>query len=192
MEVSLAARILLIALVDVFVTLTYLVAKNHDNAMETTKEQLQESLQVHINCTHTSAKLTPLKKDNGEVLLNFSASLGYDVVSMTSLTCKAYITTLPRFVIGAVLLEHSPCGGGVHVVLRDDAHRRRWDVCSTWHAPGPDFMASSNVAEVIVILSDVTDPCDFTIYVSHSDKPERGDLEKRWLSVTEGETWWFN
>ena len=185
-------RLLCTALVVVFVTLACLVAESHEQGVKVIKVQPQDSLQVQANCTHTSATLTTLRKDSRAVSLNFSAYPAYDVLSVTSLTCKAYLTTQPRYVISAVLLEHSPCGGGVHVVLRDDAHRRRWDVCSTWHAPGPDFMASSNVAEVTVILSDVTDPCDFTIHVSAMKKPKRGDLEVRYLSVTEGKTWWFN
>ena len=73
------------------------------------------------------------------------------------------------------------------MLLWDNAGRKRWDVCSTWHVPGPDFLASSNVTDVIVELNDVIEPCDFTISVRSVRKKAKGELEERFLSATECE-----
>ena len=72
------------------------------------------------------------------------------------------------------------------MLLMDNANRTRWDVCSAWHASGPDFTALSNVTEILVDLNDVIDECHFNINVRATQKPRKGELEVRYLSRTEG------
>ena len=75
------------------------------------------------------------------------------------------------------------------MLLWDKVTHRRWDVCSTWHAPGPAFMTSSTAVEIIVELNDVSGPCDFNISVMVVVKPKKRELELRYLSATEGKIW---
>ena len=72
------------------------------------------------------------------------------------------------------------------VLLWDNTRRRRWDVCSAWHAPGPDFTTSADAANVNVELTDATDPCNFNISVTAMKKPLPAIVELRFLSTTEG------
>ena len=108
---------------------------------------------------------------------------------VTTQPCAVNLTSRAGKSISAVLLEHSPCAGGVFVLLWDKVRHRRWDVCSTWHAPGPAFMTSSTVVEIIVELNDVSDPCDFNISAKAVVKPPEKELELRYLSATEGKIW---
>ena len=105
---------------------------------------------------------------------------------MTTSSCGMYVTSQTGKIISVVLLEHSPCASGVFVLLWDNVMRKRWDVCSTWHVPGPAFMTSSTALEIVVELNDVSDPCDFNISAMAVLKPPKGELELRNLSATEG------
>ena len=72
------------------------------------------------------------------------------------------------------------------MLLWDNVTRRRWDVCSTWHVPGPTFVTSSSVAEIIVELNDATDPCDFNVSAMAVVNSLERKLEVLLLSTTEG------
>ena len=113
---------------------------------------------------------------------------------LTPLTCSVHLTSQPRYVISAVLLEHSLCGGdggGVFVLLWDKAKRRSWDVCSVWQAPGPDFQASSNVADLSIEWTEVLHPFNLNISIRATEKIHKGQLESRYLSATEGEVFFI-
>ena len=114
------------------------------------------------------------------------ASLEDDVRRTASLTCHVHITSPPLFVISAVLLEHSLCDGGVFVSFWENTTRRAWDICSAWQTPGPDFVTSSNVADVIIELNDAAFPCYITLSARAVKKPQEGQLELRHLSAKEG------
>ena len=158
-----------------------------------TKKQLQDSLRALINCTTPFVSLTVLTKDDQDMLLSFSTLGNGKARHMTSLKCQARLTSGQRYVISAVLLEHSVCGedGGVFVLLRDNTTRRPWDVCSAWLVPGPDFVTSSNAVDVSIQLIDVTYPCKLALSIRAIEKPRKRQLELRYLSTTEGKAYLF-
>ena len=144
------------------------------------------SVAVHTNCTNPFITLSTEANQDRTLLLTFSVLRSPDGIQRKPLACLAHLTSPPPYVISAVLLEHSACGGGVFVLLWDAKRRQRWDVCSSWHAPGPDFIASSGTAAVSIEARDLSDRCDFTIGVKATDMPSAGGLEVRSLSATEG------
>ena len=152
---------------------------------QTATEKRYISLHVNSSCTTNTVWAKTAIKGDGHIQLTFLIPENHNVVHASE-TCKVRLTSRPSYVIWAVLLEHSPCGGGVIVLLWDKEGRRQWDVCSAWHAPGPDFTTSSNKADVSVELSDVTDHCNFTISVRAVDQIQTGQLELMYLSSTEG------
>ena len=143
-----------------------------------------------INCTNPHVSVTAQTNDDGFVLLTFSTP-EHDV-EMTSLSCGVHMTSQQDEVISAVMLEHSPCDGGVFVLLWDSSTRRRWDVCSVWHVPGPDFMTASNMLDVTIEVVDVTDRSDFSVSVRAMEKPSKGELELKYLSLTAGTYFCFS
>ena len=154
-----------------------------------TKKQPTGSLRVLTNCTHPFVSLDILTNGDRDVLLTFSALGDTSVRHMTPLTCHVHLTSPPRDVISVVLLEHSLCGGSdgeVIILLWDKANRSHWDVCSAWQTPGPDFVTSSNVADVTIELMDAIYPCDLNISIRAIEKPQEGQLELRYLSASEG------
>ena len=155
---------------------------NSDNTV--TVKPVHNAPLAHTDCTDPHISLHTLTSDDGPALLTVSGA-GVADARMTSLPCGVHLTSQPGSVVSAVLLEHSPCDGGVFVLLWDNATHRSWDVCSVWHAPGPDFMATSNVVNVSVELIGVSNYFDFTIHVRAMEKP-RGELEMRYLTATEG------
>ena len=154
------------------------------------EKERPSGLYAHINCTESSFSFTTVTKDGG-ILLMFSASEGRRAAHMTSLICKAHMASQPAYVISAVLSEHSPCGGGIFALLWDNTTRTSWDICSAWHALGPDFLTSSNVIDISVELADVTYPCSFSISVRPTLNISKGELELIYLSSTEGIVVWF-
>ena len=145
--------------------------------------QPHNTLLAHTDCTDPHISLHTLTSDDGPALLTVSGA-GVADARMTSLPCGVHLTSQPGSVVSAVLLEHSPCDGGVFVLLWDNATHRSWDVCSVWHAPGPDFMATSNVVNVSVELIGVSNYFDFAIHVSAMEKLR--ELEIIYLTATEG------
>ena len=130
-------------------------------------------------------------KDEGDILLIFSALIHPETVYIESLICRIHFVSAESSVMSMVLLEHTMCNGGVIVVLSDTTRRRRWRVCSALHVPGPDFLTSSNVADVSVELRDVIHLFEasvfkVTISVMAMEKPEQGELLLRHLSAKEG------
>ena len=160
-------------------------AEDSDNMV--TDAQSKHQLRALANCTSLYVSIYVLTNDDRDVLLTFSSFKSADVRFMTSLSCRIHLTSPPSSVISAVLLEHSLCsGGGVFVLLWDNATRTSWDVCSAWETPGPDFVTSSNTADVSIELNDVSYPFDLNISVRAIDKPLEGQLELRFISATEG------
>ena len=148
------------------------------------------SLHAYTNCSLPNALLGSFSEEDGHTLFTFSMTGDYETTPVTTLSsCTMYLTSQANYVISAVLLEHSPCTSGVFVLLWDNVTSRRWDVCSAWHAPGPSFTTSSNMAEVSIELNDVTDPCDFNISILAVDNSSKGKLELRYLSPNEGKAW---
>ena len=120
------------------------------------------------------------------MLLSFSAERSHDDAHVI-VTCHARLISQASNVISAVLLEHSPCAdGGVSVLLLDNSTHRRWDVCSSWHAPGPDFTSNYSVADVNIELADVINPFNVTISVRAVNKGDPSEIEMRYFSATEG------
>ena len=143
------------------------------------------TLVTQINCTDPYISLNIQTNEGGYTQLTFSA-LDHGAASKTSLSCGVHLTSQPDDVISAVLLEHGPCDGGVFVLLWDDTVHRRWDVCSVWHAPGPDWTTATDTVKVGVELHDVTGTFDFIVGVRAVEKPGKGDLKLRYVSATEG------
>ena len=167
-------------------SLTAISLQSMDFVNAAMQKQWQNSQSADMKCINSSVSLKTLTKDDGDMLLTFSAPETHHSVQMTQLTCTVHVTSRPSFVISAVLLEHSPCVGGIFLVLWDNTTRKHWDICSIWHVPGPDFMTSSHVAHVRVELFDVTDPFDFAISIRSIAKLSNRELEIRYLSTTEG------
>ena len=149
-----------------------------------TEPQVNDRLFAKIDCTDPYISLNRQTRKNGFTRITFSTPDRN--VAYTSLSCGVNLTSLPDYVVSAVLLEHSLCDGGVFVLLADYTKSRRWDVCSIWRAPGPDFTSSSRVVSVRIELSDVIDPCVFTISIIATEKPREAELTLRYLSATEG------
>ena len=158
-------------------------AENIDH--NATENQPHDILHVLTNCTTPFASLNVLNDDDLGILLTFFVLRNDDAMHMTSL-CRAHLRSQPRYVISAVLLEHSLCDGGVFVLLWEGTKRTSWDVCSAWQAPGPDLVTSSEVVDVSVELKNVKGPCDLTLSVRAVKRPHDGQLELRHLSFTEG------
>ena len=151
-----------------------------------TDKQLEDLLNAKANCTSQYVSLDISVKDNGDILLVFSALINPEGEYLKSLICTVHFVSAPRSVMSMVLLEHTLCNGSVIVVLSDTSRRRRWHVCSALLAPGPDFLTSSNVADISVEFRDVNDLFEVTISVIAVEKPEKGELFLRHLSATEG------
>ena len=143
-------------------------------------------MQVQTNFSFPNASLDTFTEDDRHLLLVVSLPGDHGTEPMTTQSLAVYLTSQAGNSIAAVLLEHSPCAGGIFVLLSDKASRRRWDVCSTWHAPGPAFITSSNEVEIIVELNEATDPCTFNISAMAVVKPPGRKLELWNLSATEG------
>ena len=159
-------------------------AENIDH--NATENQPHDILHVLTNCTTPFASLNVLNNDDLSILLTFFVSRDDDAAHMTSLICHAHLQSQPRYVISAVLLEHSLCDGGVFVLLWEGTKRTSWDVCSAWQAPGPHLVTSSEVADVNIESKNVKGPCDLTLSVRAVKKPRDGQLELWHLSATEG------
>ena len=175
---------------DFDLTVTSLSQQAEDFDVTVTKNQPNGSLHAVTNCTHPSVSLDMLADDDRDMLLTFSAVGNVSAKYLTPLTCQVHLTSQPLYVISAVLLEHSLCGGdggGVFVLLWDKAKRRSWDVCSAWQAPGPDFLTSSNSADVSIEWTEVIHPFDLNISIRAMETVHEGQLEVRYLSATEGE-----
>ena len=153
---------------------------------DTTDNPTNNSLRAYANCSNRNAALDIFSESDEHLLLTFSTSGGDGAAPMAALSCAVSLTSQAGKNISAVLLEHSPCVDGVFVLLWDNVTHRRWDVCSTWHAPGPAFMTSSNEVEIIVELNDATDPCDFNVSAMAVVNSPKRKLEVRSLSATEG------
>ena len=151
-----------------------------------TDEQSLSSLRAHSNCTNSSVSLYTSAESDRNTLLTFSVLGDQHIAQMMSLTCEVQLTSQPSDVISAVLLDHSVCDVGVFVLLWDNTRRRRWDVCSAWNVPGPDFITSSNIIYIGIELVELTGLCDFTIKVRAMKKTPRGDFELKYLSAAEG------
>ena len=148
-----------------------------------TLRPLHISLIDFTNCTNPYISLRMVTNYKGDTLLHFSVPGNADI---QHISCLLHVTSKPSYTVYAVLLEHSLCTGGVFVTLWDDIWRRRWNVCSVWHVPGPDFSALSNEIDVIVELNEVSDHRSFTIHFMAVRKPHRAIPEVRYLSATEG------
>ena len=159
-----------------------LAVGDYENTVE--KETPGNLLLAQINCTEPYISLGLLKYDDGYTLLTVS-SADHHSAYFSSLPCRVHLTSHPDNVISAVLLEHSPCDGGVAVVLKDNTTDRWWDVCSIWRALDMDFRSTSGVVDVSVELRGVTSPCNFSINIRAVKKLGEG-LELRYLSSTEG------
>ena len=163
-----------------------LTSKSHstlDFDHTATVKPVQISLLDFTNCSNPFVSLKIVTNNRGDTLLSFSALGNADT---PHLSCRLRVTPKPRHFISAVLLEHTLCGGGVYVMLWDNVRLIRWNVCSAWHAPGPDYTALSNETDVTVELNGAPDSCDFTILVTAVKKPHLKMPELRYLSVTEG------
>ena len=150
------------------------------------EKQENSSLGVLTNCSDSYVKIETLTNEDGSILLSFSVLHYYKPLYLTSQECTVHLTSQTPNVISVVLLEHSLCGGGVFLLLWDRARRKRWDVCSVWHAPGPDFVTSLNVVDVNVERVYVTDPCNFSVSVRAVEKLPTAETQTRYLSATEG------
>ena len=163
---------------------------DEDFDVTVTKNQPDGFLHVVTNCTHPSVSLDMLPGDDRDMLLTFSTVGDVSANHPTPLKCRVHLTSQPRYVISAILLEHSLCGddsGGAFVLLWDKAMRRSWDVCSAWQTPGPDFLTSSNVADVSIEWTEVIDQFSLNISIRAAEKLHEGQLELRYLSAIEGE-----
>ena len=154
---------------------------------EFSEKPLNNSLSAYVNCSDPNASFGTLSDSDGRLLLTFSTPGGHGSGTMTTLPCGVRLTSQAGKNISAVLLEHSPCSGRVFVLLWDKVTRRRWDVCSTWQAPGPSFITSSDVVEITVEINDVADPCDFNMSAIAVLNPPEGKLELWYLSASEGQ-----
>ena len=153
------------------------------------KNQPNGSLQVVTNCTHPSVSLDMLTDNDRDILFAFSTEGDVSAKHLTPLTCRVHLTSQSPYVISAVLLEHSLCGGdggGVFVLMWDKAVRRSWDVCSAWQAPGPDFLTSSNEADVSIEWTELMHPFTLNISIRAMDTLHKGQLDLRYISATEG------
>ena len=157
------------------------IVENSDASL--TKIQLN----VNTSCTSPYVLLDISVKGEGDILLIFYALPNPEGENIKSLICRVHFVSAPRYVMSMVLLEHTLCHGNVIVVLSDTSRRRRWHVCSAFHVPGPDFLTSSNVADVSIEFRDVTDLFEATISVMAVEKPEKGELVLRHLSAKEGQ-----
>ena len=153
---------------------------------ETLDRRLLSPLLVHADCTKSHISLSTSNSDDGGTLLVVFVQEDYDVEQLTSLACEVHLTSQSHDNISAVLLEHSPCGGGVFVLLSDNIEHRRWDVCSVWRAPGPDFTTLSNTLDISFELFDNSEPRNFTISARAVESHLLGELEIRYLSPKEG------
>ena len=158
-------------------------------ADEVTEKPRRNSLHAQKECSIAGASLNIFTEDDGHLLLVVSLPGHHGTEPVTTRPCAVNLTSLAGKSISAVLLEHSPCAGGVFVLLWDKVTRKRWDMCSTWHAPGPAFMTSSTNVGIIVELLDVSDSCHFNISAMAVVKPTERELELRYLSATEGKVW---
>ena len=175
---------------DFDVTVTSQSQQAEDFDVTVTKNQSNGSLHAITNCTHPSVSLDMLAGDDRDILLTFSTAGDVSANHLTPLTCRVHLTSQPRYVISAVLLEHSLCGGdggGVFVLLLDKEMRRSWDVCSAWQVPGPDYLTSSNEAVVSIEWTEVIHPFGLNISIKAMEKLHEGQLDVRYLSATEGE-----
>ena len=166
-----------------FIPKTHIV-KNSD--IQHTEKQFDDLLSASANCTSPYESLDISDEDEGDMLLTFSALMNPEGQYIKSLICRVHFVSAPRYVMSMVLLEHTLCHGDVIVVLSDTSRRRRWHVCSALQAPGPDFLTSSNVADITVEFRGVTDLFEVTISVMAVEKPEKGELVLRHLSAKEG------
>ena len=137
------------------------------------------------NCTTSHVSLKSVINEEGCALLSLSALGHHKSAPVTVLPCRIHLESQTRYFISAVLLQHSSCGFGVFVVLWDNYRWTRWDVCSAWHVPGPDFRTSSNYLNILVEVSEVHDPFDFIISVKAEQLDPR-KLEVHLLSADEG------
>ena len=144
-----------------------------------TDSQPEDALRAVTNCTVPYASVNVLINDNRDIVLTFSVLKDDDRRHLTLLTCHIHLTSDPGYVISAVLLEHSDCGGGggVFVILRDSRQHRVWNVCSVWRAPGPDMVTASNVADVSVEMTDNVSPFELAVSVRAVQKPVKKKLE---------------
>ena len=178
---------------DVTVTKNQLTSQSQQSGhfdVTVIKNQSNGSLQVVTNCTHPSVSLDMLTDDDRDILFAFSTEGDVSAKHLTPLTCLVHLTSQSPYVISAVLLEHSLCGGdggGVFVLLWDKAMRRSWDVCSAWQAPGPDFLTSSNEAHVSIEWTELMHSFTLNISIRAMETLHKGQLELRYISATEGE-----
>ena len=178
---------------DVTVTKNQLTShsqRTEDFDMTVIKNQPNGSLHVVTNCTHPSVSLDMLTDDDRDILFVFSTEGDVSAKHLTPLTCRVHLTSQSRYVMSAVMLEHSLCGGdggGVFVLLWDKAERRSWDVCSAWQAPGPDFLTSSNEADVSIEWTELMHPFTLSISIRAMEALHKGQLELRYITATEGE-----
>ena len=156
------------------------IVENSDASL--TKIQLN----ANTSCTSPYAQLDISVKGEGDTLLIFSALPNPEGENIKSLICRVHFVSAPRYVMSMVLLEHTFCNGDVVVVLSDTSWRRRWHMCSALQVPGPDFLTSSNMADISVEFRGVTDLFEVTISVMAAEKPEKGELVLRHLSAKEG------
>ena len=156
------------------------IVENSDSSL--TKIQLN----VNTSCTSPYVFLDISVKDEGDTLLIFSALPSPEGENIKSLICRVHFVSAPRSVMSMVLLEHTLCNGDVIVALSDTSRHRRWHVCSALQVPGPDFLTSSNVADISVEFRGVTDLFESTISVMAVEEPEKGELFLRHLSAKEG------
>ena len=138
------------------------------------------------SCATSYISLNAVINEEGYTLLSLSAPEHHEATPPTSVQCSVHLKSHPHTTISAVLLQHSPCGFGVFVVLWDGKWWKRWDVCSAWHVPGPDFTTSSNELNVKVEFSELHDPCDFIISVGAEKNQTTQHLEVHFLSTKEG------
>ena len=151
-----------------------------------TDKQSHRSLRADSNCTNPSVSLYTVTKSDRSTLLTFSAVGDQHMAQAPSSTCGVQLTSQPSDVIFAVLLNHSVCDGGVFVLLWDNTRHRRWDMCSAWNVPGPDFVTSSSIIYISIELVEVTVLWDFAIKVRATKKTPKGELELKYLSSVEG------
>ena len=152
----------------------------------TATETQPSFVHAYANCTDPYASPVLTTDGDGDTLLTFSAAPDHGATHAALPACVVHLTSQRSHVISAVLLEHSPCHGGVFVTLLEATRRRQWDVCSAWHTPGPNFMTLSNVVEVRILLADASNACDLNISIRAVRKLRKGELETRYLSSSEG------
>ena len=148
-------------------------------------KQQHIALFAQLNCSDPQISLNTQEDDDGFTVLTVSGP-GHASPLVTSLPCVVHLTSQPDYVISAVVLEHIPCEGVVFLLLSGNTASRRWDVCSVWHAPGPDFTTESNVLDVSIEMTDLTYPCDFVINFRAVARPRAAEVVLRYLSAAEG------